>query len=375
MNQNTGELILASSDKCSNIVYASGFRAPDPFIYYSTPIEKAVVVSKLEFGRAESEVKPGVKVFEFGDYSMEKEPSPARKDILLVIAAKFPNLRWRVPADFPFMEARALESAGTLLECVDDPFFPERKVKTDAEIAEIIKAQRLAEKGMAAAAEMLKTAKIAADGTISDTDGETLTSERLRYIIDSEILLNGGRSTDTIVSCGAQASEPHNLGSGPLSAGKTIVIDIFPKGPDGYHGDLTRTFLVGTPPKIVSDAYNAVRKARDESKKLLKAGAIPAEVHKAAAEILRTKGFETTCENSRNRGFFHGLGHGLGLDIHEEPSLNLRNSQPLKAGEVVTVEPGLYYPEWGGVRLEDVIVIRDDGCETLTDCPTSGLSL
>jgi Xaa-Pro aminopeptidase len=280
-----------------------------------------------------------------------------------------PDIVWRVPADFPLREARVLEKAGVELECVDGPFFPERRNKSEEEISKIIQGQRLAEKAMAVAVEMLESAKIADDGSLS-LEGTPLTSEMIRFEMELEVSRNGGRAVDTIVSCGVHASEPHNQGAGTLRSGETIVIDVFPKGADGYHGDLTRTFVVGEPPEIVVAAYEAVRKARDESKKLLKSGAIPSEAHARAAGILRSAGFETTKNNGRNVGFIHGLGHGVGLDIHEAPSISPRNSRPLEVGDVVTVEPGLYYPEWGGVRLEDVVVIRENGCETLTDCPT-----
>ncbi|MCK5844304.1 MAG: aminopeptidase P family protein, partial [Victivallales bacterium] len=367
--KNVGELILASSDKDSNITYASGFRAPDPFIYYSTPTEKGIIVSKLESSRATSEAHAGVAVHEIGDF-VDSNDSPGMKDVLLAVAKKNTDLKWRVPSNFPLFAARFLEKSGVKLECVDRHFFPKRQFKTDEEVAKIVQGQRLAEMGMVKAATMLSSAKIADNGYLL-LDGEVLTSEKVRFEIDVEIMRAGGNSIDTIASCAAASAEPHNLGSGPLLAGETIVIDIFPKGPDGYHGDLTRTFVVGDPSEIVRNAYEAVRKARDEAKKALKAGVIPSEIHKLANDILVSSGFETTKRDGVNRGFFHGLGHGLGLDVHEAPSLSSRNSQPLEIGDVVTVEPGLYYPEWGGVRLEDVVVIRENDCETLTECPTS----
>ncbi|NOY76211.1 MAG: aminopeptidase P family protein [Kiritimatiellaeota bacterium] len=369
MKNETGTLIFASSDKNADIAYASGFRSPDPFIYYATLTEKAVIVSKLERGRAVSEVKSDLKVYDMAEIAAYDGKIPSWKDILLALTAKFADLQWRVPSDFPLREARILEKAGISLICADKPFFPERQTKSDDEIIRIIQAQRLAEEGMAAAVEALDSAKIADDGTLV-LDEMVLTSEIIRSIIDIEVLRHGGHATDTIVSCGVQASEPHNAGAGPLRSGETIVIDIFPKGPDEYHGDLTRTFVIGTPSDIAVKAYNAVRQARNEAIKLLKAGAVPSEVHERADQILISFGFETTNENGTHRGFFHGLGHGLGLNIHEEPSLSPRNSRPLEVGNVVTVEPGLYYPEWGGIRLEDIVVIRENGCEILTDCPT-----
>jgi Xaa-Pro aminopeptidase len=150
------------------------------------------------------------------------------------------------------------------------------------------------------------------------------------------------------------------------------VVDIFPRLKCcGYWGDMTRTFVKGRPAPEMKRAYEAVKEARDFSKSVIRAGALPSEIYKSAMNILGKRGFQTGRNERGSYGFFHSLGHGLGLDIHEEPRLSPKNCAPLESGNVVTVEPGLYYPEWGGIRLEDTVVVRKDSAETITSFPTS----
>ena len=203
-------------------------------------------------------------------------------------------------------------------------------------------------------------------GEVSDklilAQGELLTSEILRSEIDVAMVRRGMLPTGTICAGGAQAAQPHNTGSGPLRADWPIVMDIFPRSAEsGYWGDLTRTVVKGRASELVRRAYDAVLSARELGKSLVKVGAIPAEIHLAAARKMEEAGFRTGRSDKADFGFFHGLGHGVGLDIHEAPRLSPRNRIPLRGGEIVTVEPGLYYPEWGGIRLEDLMYVSPDG--------------
>ena len=200
-------------------------------------------------------------------------------------------------------------------------------------------------------------------------NGEVLTSEILRGEIDLEMVKLGMLPTGTICAGGEQGSQPHNVGSGPLFANRPIVMDIFPRSAEtGYWGDLTRTVVRGRAPEIVRKAYDAVLAARELGKSLIAVGADPAEIHRAAAASMEKAGFRTGQNEKSAFGFFHGLGHGVGLDIHESPRLSPRNANPLRGGEVVTVEPGLYYPEWGGIRLEDLVYLSPgNGPQCLTE--------
>ena len=146
-------------------------------------------------------------------------------------------------------------------------------------------------------------------------------------------------------------------------------MDVFPRSmTSGYWGDLTRTMVKGKAPEVVKKAYAAVFEAREFAKTLIRPGAIPEDIHRAAEGVLEKHGFMTGRNDAGDFGFFHGLGHGVGLEIHEAPRLSLRNRTPLKGGEIITVEPGLYYPEWGGIRLEDMVYVESSGsCRCLTE--------
>jgi Xaa-Pro aminopeptidase len=206
------------------------------------------------------------------------------------------------------------------------------------------------------------------ENRILEWNGDILTSEILQAEINISMLRLGGFAEATIAACGGQAAEPHNTGSGPIYAGKPLIMDIFPRmKKSGYWGDITRTVVKGEAPEIVRKAYEAVFEAREYAKTLIKPGAVPAEIHQAAKTLMEDLGFRTGRQDGRNFGFFHGLGHSVGLEIHEKPVLSPVNSEALRGGEVVTVEPGLYYSEWGGVRLEDIVVVTSDGCHCLTE--------
>ena len=361
---NKADLIFASGEASADMLYACGFQAPDPFIYFSCLEEQAVIVSALEQDRAEKECRNNVAVFGRDDFLKDKKTS--NLDVICFLAGSRNISEFRVPYDFPLALADGLRSKGLKIRAEKASFYPQRQYKNKNEIKHISNALRVAEEGMRRGIDIIKDAAVNSDGMLEWHD-EILTSEILQSEINIAMIRRGGFSDSTIAACGSQASEPHNTGSGPVFADKAIIIDIFPRiRKTGYWGDITRTVVKGKAPAIVKKAYKAVFEAREYAKTLIKPGAVPAEIHNAAKELMEKQGFATGRENERNVGFFHGLGHSLGLEIHENPSLNPRNSEPLKGGEVITVEPGLYYPEWGGVRLEDVIVVSKDGCDCLT---------
>lgn len=359
------QLIIDSSERSSDLLYLAGFDAPDDFLYFAGGGECGILVSELERDRARREAKPGVTVYGADDFPGAKGVSPAKQ--ALALAADRRIRKFQVPGNFPLRIADRLRREGLTVTPEDGAFAPEREWKNTYEVQEITRAIRIAEQGVRRAFEALREAAVADNGTLFYRDA-TLTSERLRQLIDLELAAHGAMPTGTIVAGGGQGAEPHNPGSGPLHAGSPIVMDVFPRLRDSrYWGDLTRTVCKGTPPVPVESAYRAVKAARDHCKTLLKPGAVPARVHEEAVKIMNDAGFRTGRNDDRSFGFFHSLGHGLGLDIHESPRLGPRNETPLKGGEVVTVEPGLYYAEWGGIRLEDVMHITADGAVCLTE--------
>jgi len=194
-----------------------------------------------------------------------------------------------------------------------------------------------------------------------------LTSEKLRAVIDCAILQACGLAANTIVAGGEQGCDPHERGHGPLHADKPIIIDIFPRSQKtGYFGDITRTVVRGRASEAVRKIYDTVFHGQKIALQKVCAGTPTAEIHQCVQQFFLQRGYETGKRNGRMEGFFHGTGHGLGLEIHESPRMGATSTGVLKAGQVVTVEPGLYYPEIGGVRLEDVALVTHNGARNLT---------
>ncbi len=362
---NKADLIFAAGETSADLLYASGFQAPDRFIYFACLQEQAVIVSALEQDRAEKECKPNIAIFERNDFLKNEKASDL--DVICSLAKSRDISEFRVPHDFPLALADALRKRGLIVLAEKEAFYPERQYKSNAEILHLSAALRIAEAGMRRGINIIKEASVNTDG-ILEWNGEILSSEILRSEINISMIRRGGFSNSTIAACGSQAAEPHNIGSGPIFANKTIIMDIFPRIQEsGYWGDLSRVVVKAEAPDIVKKAYAAVFEAREYAKTLIRPGAIPAEIHKAVKALMEKHGFRTGRQNGRNFGFFHGLGHGIGLEIHEKPSLSPTGSEPLKGGEVLTVEPGLYYPEWGGVRLEDIVAVGANDCRCLTE--------
>jgi Xaa-Pro aminopeptidase len=237
-----------------------------------------------------------------------------------------------------------------------------RARKKTEEIREIGKVQEATGAAMKKAITMIRRSK--PKKGILYLGKDPLTSERIRSVMHRYLLEQGYLAKDTIVSCGKDAALPHNTGTGPLLAEEPIVIDVFPKSvTSGYFTDMTRTVSKGIPAAGIVEMYQSVREAQDIASEMLRPGVTGAEVHQSVVEFFRDHGFEGGAE-----GFVHNLGHGVGLEVHELPVLG-PSGGILKQGNVVTIEPGLYYPKIGGVRLENIGVIRRSGLECMTRFP------
>jgi len=221
----------------------------------------------------------------------------------------------------------------------------------------------ITEAGLRRAIEVLKAAR-PGSGKRLRWNGKTLTSEILRAEIDSSILRAGGIPTGTIVAGGDQACDPHERGHGPLYADSLIILDVFPRdAKTGYFGDMTRTVLRGRASDAQRKLWETVKAGQALALKRIRAGVDGMTIHKAIQEFFAGRGFPTEVRKGRRVGFFHGTGHGLGLEIHEHPRLQ---KVVLKNRQVLTVEPGLYYPGVGGARQEDVVVVTKTGCRILS---------
>ncbi len=362
-------VILADSETCRDLFYATRFAVGDPILYFALHGRKYLVASDLEIGRAlkEADVHGVLPLSRYTKRLKRRGvKTPLLPDVLAEILASRGVKRARVPHDFPVYAAEILRKAGVKVCPSMPPFFPERAVKTEREIAAICDAARATAVAIRRGVALLRRTKVR-DGRLV-LGGDALTSERLRAEIDVALLRAGLVAKDTIVAGGTQAADPHHRGTGPLRAHWPIVLDVFPRdGTTGYYADITRTVLRGRPSKRVSDMYGAVREAHAAAVAKIAAGVPAKEVHAAAADTLKAHGFVTgRAPGGGMQGFFHGTGHGLGLAVHEGPRVAAVDD-PLPAGAVVTVEPGLYYPRLGGIRHEDDVVVREGGAENLVD--------
>jgi Xaa-Pro aminopeptidase len=272
-----------------------------------------------------------------------------------------------VPANFRIEAADFLRARGYQVTWKKDPFYEERTIKTAEEIAAIGEAQRFTEVAMQTAEETLRSAEIRGDTLF--LDGVPLTAEELKKRIHITLIEQNCTAHHTIVACGEDSCYPHNEGSGLLKAHQPIVIDIFPKSnATGYYADITRTFVRGTPSAKLQGMYEAVLAVQEWALAHIRAGVNGQEIHQEVVAQLEQKGFQSGLLNGAMQGLIHGTGHGVGLEIHEPPRIS-RVDHVFRAGEVVTVEPGLYYLGTGGVRIEDIVVVTADGCQNLTRYP------
>jgi len=365
-------LLYAESERGADQLYFSGFRVSDPFISFAWRGRRFGVLSDLEFGRArkESTLDRVLSLEEWIRTAQQqlKVERPRIPEVIATLARHFRIPGFRVAADFPLGLALKLEKLRVKVEPVDGDLFPQREIKTPAEARAIAEGNRCSAIGFAAAEKLLRRATIARNGRLM-LERRSLTSERLREEIEVACLRAGAVSLDTIAAGGDQACDPHCVGSGPLRAHELIIIDIFPRViATGYHGDMTRTFLKGTPTDAQRRLVASVRTAHGEAIRAIRAGIDGRTVHQGVVDRFTQLGYETRSGPNGATGFIHGTGHGLGLEVHESPALGRRESR-LKKGAVVTVEPGLYYPGLGGCRIEDVVQVTKGAPKFLSAYP------
>ena len=363
-----GYLIEANGEN-ANQRYLSGFTAPDPFVTLYTG-EVRLLVSTLEYGRATRTARAdGVE--RHADYDhranvAEYGQTAGKNRTIEAFLSAHDTERVAVPESFPVGTADGLRELGVTVRADTDGVIESiRSVKTEAEIEHVRAAQKANEAAMAHAEELLRAASI--EGGQLVYEGDVLSSERLKQAIEIELLRNGYALDETIVACGADAADPHDRGSGPLEAGESIIVDIFPRSKEtGYYGDLTRTFCVGEPSTTLEKWYDLTIEAQQAALGTIEAGISGREVHDAVCDVYEDAGLPTLRADERTEtGFIHTTGHGIGLDIHEFPRVSSQETE-LEVGNVVTIEPGLYDPAVGGVRIEDLVVVTEDGHENLT---------
>ena len=371
-NSPDARLIVASSESDSNMLWATRMFVPDPFIFFVRGGKRHIVMTDLEFDRAREQATVHV-VLKQSEYVRRAQARgvrfPSMPEILAEVFAEFAIKSVLVPSNFPTGLSDSLRTMLFDVQVKADPFWPKREIKTPEEIRSIRQSLRIAELGMEAGIDALRRSRIEKNGFLS-LNGTRLTSEQLRSIINTAIMERGCVPSHTIVASGKQAVDPHNEGSGPIRANTSIIIDIFPRSEKtGYFGDITRTVVRGRASERLKHAFASVKEAQKIGFRRIRSRASTYAIHNEILDHFSRDGFQTGFDDGRMQGFFHGTGHGLGLDVHEAPSFGLRARNRLKKNHVVTVEPGLYYAGMGGVRLEDVVVVSQDGCRNLVRYP------
>jgi Xaa-Pro aminopeptidase len=280
--------------------------------------------------------------------------------------------RATVPENFPVWLADRLRGNGVELEVDQDLFDGRRRAKTEAQLAGIRRAQRAAEAAMDACRELLRRSEISGDDLL--LDGQPLTVERVKADMSIVFASHDTTADEYIVAPGPQGAVGHDMGSGPIRPSTPLVVDIFPRdNGSGVYTDMTRTFVVGDVPDDVREWHRLVKEALDRAISETRPGADTRAIFDGTCEIFEAAGEPTPRTKTPGEplvdGFFHGLGHGVGLEVHEEPGMGLTSDKKLVAGDVVTIEPGLYRAGYGGVRLEDIVRVTEDAAEVLTDYP------
>ncbi len=363
-------LIVADSEHDANMLYAVGMFVPDPFIFLRVLGKSHVVMNDLEIDRARKQAGQ-CRVISLSQYQRKLKrlgkKSPGLAQVIHLLLREKRLKKVFVPNNFPHGLARELRRLRIKIKVREGAFFPQREIKTADEIKKISAALMMAEVGLAEGIHAIKSAKISVKDRKLIYHNVPLTSEKLRAIIDVAIIQAGGLASHTIVAGGKQGCDPHECGHGLLRANEPIILDVFPRSQKtGYFGDITRTVVKGRASEAIRKLYRTVEQGQKIAFQKIRHNASGKEIHEAIQKFFESQGYKTGKSKGRMRGFFHGTGHGLGLEIHEAPRMGSSSNDVLKTGHVVTVEPGLYYPELGGVRLEDVAHVTATGMRNLT---------
>jgi Xaa-Pro aminopeptidase len=372
----TDVLIYGDTIRFPELRHELPLAVPDPFLYVETDGVKHAVISSMEIPRLEE--AGGIECHALEEFGMDELIAQglsrdAMVDQVSVRAVKGLGVASAVvPYFFPLELADLLRAEGVELR-VDRTLFEERRrVKNAAELAGIRRAQRAAEAGMSAARDLLRRAELASGSAA--LDGEPLTSERLKAAISAAFVDNGCSADEFVVAHGPQSAIGHHMGEGAIRVGEPVVIDLWPRDNEsGCHADMTRTFCLGEPSERLREWHRLAKEALDRTAASLRPGASARALYDESCDVFEQAGYPTQRTKAPGRpladGYFHALGHGVGLEVHEQPYLGISGKGELVAGDVVTLEPGLYEQGVGGCRLEDLLLITEDGAENLTDFP------
>jgi Xaa-Pro aminopeptidase len=349
---------------------------PDPFLYLEHGGRRYAVVTAFERERIAG-VAPDLETMppeQFGIDALLRGGTPrvqAVQEVYLRALRELGVAEAVVPAEFPVELADHLRANGVDLRVDRELFESRRRSKNATEVEGLRRAQRSCEAALDVARAMLRDADH--DGGPLRLDGEPLTVERIKEAMDAVFIAHGVAADEYIVAPGAQGAVGHDMGHGPISAGESIVFDLFPRDREtAVYSDMTRTYVVGDVPEELREYHRLCQEALDRTTEATRPGVNGRELMQIACDLFAAAGHKTLMTKEPGEvldsGFFHSLGHGVGLDVHERPWLSIAGDD-LVPGDVITLEPGLYRAGWGGVRLEDIVLVTDDGAEVVTDYP------
>jgi len=371
----TARLCFADSETDADLYYLTGFLAGDPFLFLEADGKRTLFLSDLEVdrGRRRSSVDEVLRLAKFTPKVRERYPGMPPDPWVRIgahvqcIAEERGITAFAVPGNFPTGLADVLRGHGLGVRWESGPFAAKRAFKSAEEVRKIRRAIEHTEAAMSAAIERIRAATIR--GRRLYEGKKPLTSEAVRLTINRVLLERDCHPYEPIVAGGDQGVDPHERGHGPLPANLPIILDIFPRdNATRFHGDMTRTVVRGKASARAKRMFQVVRTAKKRAESMLRDGVDGYDVHLAVQRTFDRAGFKTRESKGRMVGFFHGTGHGLGLSVHEYPRLGGVHDV-MRAGHVVTVEPGIYYPGAGGVRIEDDVLVTKTGCRNLCTLP------
>ena len=380
LNQPKVSLLAGIPSLNMNLFHKCQFAVGDPAVWLEWPqldghVESLFLLRDIEMERARVESQAShvacPATFEpIGGLSGDRETATAQA--LAHCLKAHHVLAVRTDRSLPFVYANILQESGVRLEYDPNMGVMDRRFKSEIELKYLAQAQTVTETVMLKACQTICRAEADPDGKLYH-EGSLLTSERLRCMIDDWLLKEGFANPGSIVACGKQGADCHAAGTGPLWTGQPVIVDIFPVNKQTrYHGDCTRTAVHGTVPAEVQRAYQAVVKAKQAAIGVTREGISGQAVHEATLAALRENGFEYGLDRQQqhpDRWFMvHGTGHGIGLEVHEPPLLDIKGPA-LGSHEVLTIEPGLYSLQTGGVRSEDMVVVQAHGARNLNGLP------
>ena len=360
-------LVVGTAEDCPDIEYSTGFKPVDAVVVLIGGRKKAMVVPTLEYGRA-CEQATGVDVYIPEMLGLRAKRRGSISGWAVALLKKYNIKKVTVAPTLYHAVATKVIKSGVRLSMSKGLLLPEREIKSAAEVKMIAESQQAAVIAMRHSIALIHRSTVDHAGYLR-VRGKHLTSE---YMLDSatQVLVDHGCiCRHMIIAGGKQSANPHETGHGKLRAGEPIIMDIFPQHmTTGYWGDLTRTVIKGKATTYQKKMYNAVKAAQSRALALLRPGVTGKTVHMAVCKEFERRKFPLAFAEDRGKGFRHSTGHGVGLCIHESPGLGISATGRLKKGHVVTVEPGWYDPQMGGVRIEDTVVITATGWKYLVPC-------